>query len=92
MRCRDVPRLASPFEEVIKVSVLFMLRPQEGSSPLSVICVGQRQRAEGYFYLQHSSGAHYSENITHAPAALCRLPMVTELLNDVEAFKTNSVW
>lgn len=71
-----------------------MFRPQEGSyfSP-AAMCAGQRQRGQkDHFTSQHSPGAHYPESITHAQTALCRLFMLIELLNDVEAFKTNSVF
>lgn len=56
------------------------------------MCGTEEERAERSFYLHCFPGAHYPDDITHAQKALCRIFMLIELLNDVEAFKTNSVW
>lgn len=70
--------------------LFWQVRPQGGTLPQRRVW-DREERAEGSLYLQHSPGAHYPDNITHAQTALCRVFLLIELLNDVESFKTNSV-
>lgn len=98
MRCMDVLRPADPCEGNV---LCFFLASEATRGQLpSASCVGQevRQR-EGRkkklhrsFYLHHSPGVHYPDDITHAQTALFGVLLLIELLNDVESFKTNSVF
>jgi len=55
------------------------------------VCGTEKERAEISLYLDRSPAAHYPDGIIHAQTALCRVLVLIELLNDMEAFKTNSV-
>ena len=67
-----------------------------GQFPSASSCEGKTDRQEKQLhrslYLQRSPGVHYPDDITHAHAALFGVLLLIELLNDVESFKTNSVF
>lgn len=84
------------------------MRPQGGSFPQRRVwdggTRGQDRRSErkkermgkksckDHFTLTVPPGVHYPDAITHAQTALFRVLLLIELLNDVESFKTNSVF
>lgn len=98
MRCMDVLRPADPCEG--NVFCFFLASEATRGQLPSASCVGQEVRhREGRkkklhrsFYLHHSPGVHYPDDITHAQTALFGVLLLIELLNDVESFKTNSVF
>lgn len=108
MRYMDVLRFADPFEKIPHLfsslfSLFWRVRPQGGSFPqLRVWDIGtegktdreknMEKKLHRSLYLHHSPGAHYPDDITHAHTALFRVLLLIELLNDVESFKTNSVF
>lgn len=89
----EVLRLADPFWKISFFPPLFWrVRPQGGSFPHHYMCGAEKERAEWSLYLHRSPGVHYPDDITHAQTALCGVFLLIELLNDVESFKTNSVF
>lgn len=76
----------------------------KGAVSLSTVCGTEERRVRQTewkkkkkklhrsLYIHHFPGVHYPDNITHAQTALFRVLVLIELLNDVESFKTNSVF
>ena len=54
--------------------------------------MGKKKSCRDHFTLTVPPGVHYPDAITHAQTALFRVLLLIELLNDVESFKTNSVF
>lgn len=79
------------------------MRPQGGSFPQHSVwdrgtegetdrVKEEKRKLHRSLYIHHFPGVHYPDNITHAQTALFRVLVLIELLNDVESFKTNSVF
>lgn len=94
-------RPADPFEEsfVLLFPPVLASEATRGQFP-SASCVGQRARQTeekkksciDHFTSTVPLESIIPDDITHAAAALFRVLLLIELLNDVESFKTNSVF